>query len=211
MTTIERLTALEKKFASLEAKMSTVKTAKKASTKKASSDSDGETKVKRPPTKFALYMKEVLPFYKEAMGDKKGKGGFHLKIGGYLNTKGVSEPTLKDVVDAIAYLEENPDYKSATAQKKSEGSVKSAKKEADEEVEEATEKPKKAEKLSSKKSVAEDVEVENWSHNDTEYFKTLKDEVLTEEFEWVGLWTGKKIDKTAKMPTALRKWIEANK
>ena len=75
--------------------------------------------VKRAPSAFASHMKEVvLPLYKEAMKDRKGKAGFHLKVGGYLKDNEIAVPTLEDVSSAIEYLLSHPDHKSKSATKK---------------------------------------------------------------------------------------------
>ena len=83
-------------------------------------------KVKRAPNSWALDFREVYnPIIKKALGGKNlPKGIWPMTVAAYLKKEGKTAPTEDDVKAAIAFLESNPEYKSAHAEKNSDsGSV----------------------------------------------------------------------------------------
>jgi hypothetical protein len=95
-------------------------------------------KIKRAPTSWALALQEVyMPMIKKTLGEENlPKGIRHMTVAAYLKKEGKTAPTEDDVKAAIAFLESNPEYKSAHAEKNSDsgsvsdGSAASASKEA---------------------------------------------------------------------------------
>ena len=95
-------------------------------------------KVKRAPNPWILAFREVYnPIIAKALGGKNlPKDMCRLVVASYLKKEGKTAPTEDDVKAAIAFLESNPDYKSAHAEKNSDsgsvsdGSAVSASKEA---------------------------------------------------------------------------------
>ena len=86
-------------------------------------------KAKRTPSAWATALKEVYtPLVKEALGEGVKMNGIHMKVAGYLKKNGNENPSLDDVKDAIEFLMSNPDYKSDTAQKRSDTASESSKK-----------------------------------------------------------------------------------
>jgi len=69
---------------------------------------------------WAVALKEVYtPLVREALGEGvKMPSGLHMKVAGYLKKNGNEKPTLDDVKAAIEFLQNNPDYKSDTAMRK---------------------------------------------------------------------------------------------
>jgi hypothetical protein len=138
--------AMVDKLAKKEAKKAAKKAAKEA---KVSSESDDDeplfakikqplpaspmqeepVKAKRPPSAWAIALKEVYtPLVKEALGEGVKMNGMHMKVAGYLKKNNVEKPTLDDVKLAIEFLQTNPDYKSDTAQKKVDSTSESSEK-----------------------------------------------------------------------------------
>jgi hypothetical protein len=79
-------------------------------------------KIKRAPTSWALALQEVyMPMIKKTLGEENlPKGIRHMTVAAYLKKKGKTAPTEDDVKKAISFLESNPEYKSASAEKMSE-------------------------------------------------------------------------------------------
>ena len=79
-------------------------------------------KIKRAPTSWALALQEVyMPMIKKALGNENlPKGIRHMTVAAYLKKEGKTAPTEDDVKKAISFLESNPEYKSASAEKMSE-------------------------------------------------------------------------------------------
>ena len=103
-----------------KAEENTVKT-KKGKTAKAKKETDAE-KVKKAPSSWAIALQEVyMPIIMKALGDKNlPKGIWPMTVAAYLKKDGKTAPTEDDVKKAISFLESNPDYKSASAEKMSE-------------------------------------------------------------------------------------------
>jgi hypothetical protein len=169
---------------------------------------------KREPSAWAKSLSVVSALVKEALEGKKMPAGLHLKVAGYLKSKEIAEPDVDDVVEAIEFLEKNPDYKSGSQKARSvdESEIKKPKargrpkkqptptaedeaeeSEEDEEAEEAEEEPKK--EFNTPKSFT----MPNFSNLTFKGVDYLLDdeenEVFTAdgEMKWMGTWNGKKI------------------
>jgi hypothetical protein len=78
-----------------------------------------EPAAERVVSAWAVAMREVYtPLVKEALNGEKMPNGLHMKVAGYLKKNGNEKPTLDDVKAAIEFLQNNPDYKSDTAMRK---------------------------------------------------------------------------------------------
>ena len=127
------------------------------------------------------------------------------------------------VAAAVTYLVENPDYKSKTAKDRSEkssvASVSGDEKEEKVEKEKVQQRgrPKKAVVVAEKKDImvvtpseetGEDT-AEEWEYKGEKYYKLTKSNyVINEDFEYEGLFDGKKIDRKVPMPDSVKKYLE---
>jgi hypothetical protein len=62
------------------------------------------------------------------------------------------------------------------------------------------EKPKAKAKITAKPKKVVDLALDAWSHDGTEYLKNERNDVLTTDGEWVGVWDGKTINTAAPEP-----------
>ena len=165
---------------------------------------------KREPSAWAKSLSVVSALVKEALEGKKMPAGLHLKVAGYLKSNEIAEPDVDDVVEAIEFLEKNPDYKSGSQKARSvdESEIKKPKargrpkkqptptaEDEAEEAEEAEEEPKK--EFNTPKSFT----MPNFSNLTFKGVDYLLDdeenEVFTAdgEMKLMGTWNGKKIIK----------------
>jgi hypothetical protein len=193
---------------------------------------DGEKKPVVPGSWPDQLQKVYAPVINEAWGSEKKPAGILMKVAGYLKKQGKTEPTVKDAREAIAFIRENPDYKSDTQISRSEdGSVKEGakKKRAYKKKavsEEKTPAAAKAEEVIAKmkevlsdaeedeeedeEDEEEEIDLATFEYKGNSYLKDPFQEVYTSEgkLEWVGTYNGKKIVK-GEMPLRVKKYIES--
>jgi hypothetical protein len=190
---------------------------------------DGEKKPVVPGSWPDQLQKVYAPVINEAWGSEKKPAGILMKVAGYLKKQGKTEPTVKDAREAIAFICENPDYKSDTQISRSEdGSVKEGakKKRAYKKKavsEEKTPAAAKAEEVIAKmkevlsdaeedeeEDEEEEIDLATFEYKGNSYLKDPFQEVYTSEgkLEWVGTYNGKKIVK-GEMPLRVKKYIES--
>jgi hypothetical protein len=143
--------------------------------------------------------------------------GLHLKVAGYLKSNKITEPDVDDVMAAIEFLKENPDYKSDTQKTRSEsGSVdekpkargRPKKVKTDDEPQKPAPKVVAPQEEESEDEAEEEVEeaeeaeafempnFSNLTHKGVDYLlDDEENEVFTAdgEMKWMGTWNGKKI------------------
>ena len=148
------------------------------------------------------------------------KGNVVFSLSAYIseNNDG-DEISAEMVAAAVEYLVENPDYKSKTQKERSEkGSVtgsddeKAEKKGRGRPKKEKAEKGEKAEKKIEVVSPFEDDDnekAEEWEFAGEQFYKLGKSNaVIDTDFEYVGVYDGKKIDRKAPMPDSVKKYLE---
>lgn len=158
---------------------------------------------------------------KEAKEKLKGVGFNHMKVAGYLKgtvseklaQSHVDEISQSNVDDAVTYLLAHPDYKSKTDEIRSEkGSVSDG----EEKKPRGRPKKEKAEKVDKKIEVVSssgedggDEKAVEWEFAGEQFYRLTKtNAVINTDFEYVGVFDGKKIDRKAEMPASVKKYLE---
>lgn len=159
---------------------------------------------------------------KKALKEAGYKGNVVFTLGAYITENGDGDISAEVVSAAVKHLVENPDYKSKTQKDRSEKSEKSSVASSDGEKAEKTEEKKrgrpkkeKTEKASEKPievvsaSDDGDEKAEEWEFAGEQFYKLTKSNaVIDTDFEYIGIFDGKKIDRKAEMPASVKKYLE---
>jgi FtsZ-binding cell division protein ZapB len=148
---------------------------------------------------------------KKNMKDAGFKGNIMFTLGAYIKETGAEEITAEVVGAAVKHLVANPDYKSKSQKDKSEKSSVSGS--------DTEKKPRgrpKKEKSDEKKTIevvspsddGGEEKADEWEFAGEQFYKLNKSNaVIDKDFEYVGMFDGKRIDRKAPMPDIVKKYL----
>jgi hypothetical protein len=184
---------------------------------KVSSMLDKDTKEKLKAISFN-HMK-VAGYLKSKITEKLAQSHVD-EISQKLTQSHVDEISQSDVDAAVEYLLAHPDFKSKTDEIRSEkGSVTSGDEKPEKEKTKRGRPPKeKADKAAEKKievvsasdaSDGDNETAEEWEFAGEQFYKLTKSNAIIDmDFEYIGIFDGKKIDRKAEMPASVKKYLE---
>lgn len=157
---------------------------------------------------------------KKHLKDAGFKGNVIFTLGAYLKEAGSEEITAEVVSGAVKYLVENPDYKSKAQKERSE---KEAVSESDSEKAVVPAPPGEKSEKSEKKRVrtkkektemppssdkSDEEEAVEWEFAGEKLYLLKKtNAVIDTDFEYVGIFDGKKIDRKAEAPASVKEYL----
>jgi hypothetical protein len=163
------------------------------------------------------------------------KGNVVFSLSAYINENNADDEISAEVVEAaVEYLVENPDYTSQTQKERAEKEAKKSSEKgsvtgSDGEEKVEKKKPgrrrpctpsllpptpravasKKIEVVSPSEDDDGDEKAEEWEFAGEQFYKLAKSNaVIDTDFEYVGVYDGKKIDRKAEMPASVKKYLE---